>query len=101
MATPSNLLVKLSRRLFDTPGEQTAFLEALTRPACLSPALVWMAPRPEAMPFNREEPLPWQPTWVNRLSPGQRPGQHSLHGEGAYYCLESGFGLYLNGANRP
>ncbi|XGB43721.1 MAG: RsmB/NOP family class I SAM-dependent RNA methyltransferase [Nodosilinea sp. LVE1205-7] len=88
MATPSNLLVKLSRRLFDTPGEQTAFLEALTRPACLSPALVWMAPRPEAMPFNREEPLPWQPTWVDRLSPGQRPGQHSLHGEGAYYCLD-------------
>ncbi len=88
MVAPSNLLVKLSRRLFTTPEDQAAFLAALTTPVSLSPALVWMELRPEDVPFQRDSPLPWQPAWVDRLSPGQRPGQHPLHGEGAYYCLD-------------
>ncbi|MBU6229512.1 MAG: RsmB/NOP family class I SAM-dependent RNA methyltransferase [Cyanobacteria bacterium REEB459] len=88
MAAPSNLLLKLSRRLFKAPEDQTAFVDALIKPACPASALVWMVPRPEQFPFSREPPLPWQPAWVDRLSPGQRPGQHPLHGSGAYYCLD-------------
>lgn len=89
MAQPSNLLLKLSRRLFADPTDQAAFVQALMEPQPLPSAIVWMQPRPEPLPFTVESPLPWQPTEVDRLSPDQRPGQHDLHQAGAYYCLDT------------
>ncbi len=88
MGTPSNLLLRLSRRLLTEPGSQSAFVAALTTPQPCPAALVWTQPRPQVMPFQLEPPLPWQPAWVDRLAPGQRPGQHPLHAAGAYYCLD-------------
>ena len=88
MATPSKLLLKLSHRLFNYPHDQHAFVEVLTTPQPYPAALLWMQPRPESLPFNLEPALPWQLAGVDRLTLGQRPGQHPLHDRGAYYCLD-------------
>jgi 16S rRNA C967 or C1407 C5-methylase (RsmB/RsmF family) len=88
MEQPSNLLLKLSRRLFSHDDDQQAFVTALTTPQPFPQAIVWTQPRPQVIPFALEPPLPWQPPQVDRLSPGQRPGQHPLHQAGAYYCLD-------------
>ncbi|MEA5450506.1 RsmB/NOP family class I SAM-dependent RNA methyltransferase [Leptolyngbya sp. CCNP1308] len=88
MGEPSNLLLKLSRRLFAEERDRDAFIEALVNPQPFPAAIVWMQPRPEVVPFAIALPLPWQPTWVDRLSADQRPGQHALHQAGAYYCLD-------------
>ncbi|NMF86041.1 RsmB/NOP family class I SAM-dependent RNA methyltransferase [Nodosilinea sp. P-1105] len=88
MAPPSNLLLKLSRRLFPQADDQAAFIEALTCPQPYPNAILWTHSRPATVPFILEPPLPWQPAWVDRLSPDQRPGQHALHQAGAYYCLD-------------
>lgn len=89
MAQPSNLLLKLSRRLLADPSDQAAFVQALTEPQPLPTALVWTQPRPADLPFAIAPPLPWQPAEVDRLTPDQRPGQHDLHAAGAYYCLDT------------
>ncbi|MGB3138030.1 MAG: RsmB/NOP family class I SAM-dependent RNA methyltransferase [Nodosilinea sp.] len=86
---PSNLLLRLSRRLFAEERDRSAFIEALTHPQPFPAAIVWLQPRPEEAPFAIAPPLPWQPAWVDRLTVNQRPGQHSLHGAGAYYCLDT------------
>jgi 16S rRNA C967 or C1407 C5-methylase (RsmB/RsmF family) len=88
MGEPSNLLLKLSRRLFAEDCDRDAFVAALTQPQPYPNAIVWMQPRPANMPFAIAPPLPWQPAWVDRLASDQRPGQHALHQAGAYYCLD-------------
>ncbi|MBE9138278.1 RsmB/NOP family class I SAM-dependent RNA methyltransferase [Nodosilinea sp. LEGE 07088] len=88
MGEPSNLLLKLSRRLFAEACDRDAFVAALTQPQPCTNAVVWMQPRPANLPFAIAPPLPWQPVWVDRLVPDQRPGQHPLHQAGAYYCLD-------------
>ncbi len=88
MGEPSNLLLKLSRRLFAEAGDRDAFVAALTQPQPLPTALLWMQARPGDMPFAIAPPLAWQPAWVDRIEPDQRPGQHPLHQAGAYYCLD-------------
>ncbi|NJL47420.1 MAG: RsmB/NOP family class I SAM-dependent RNA methyltransferase [Leptolyngbyaceae cyanobacterium SM2_5_2] len=88
MVTPSNLLLKLSHKLFNQAYEQQAFVAALMTPQPYPAALLWMQSRPDPFPFALASPLPWQPAWVDRLTPGQRPGQHPLHDQGAYYCLD-------------
>ena len=86
---PSNLLLKLGRRLFTEAGDRDAFVDALVHPQPYPSAMVWVQPRPEQMPFAIAPPLPWQPEWCDRLAADQRPGQHSLHNAGAYYCLDT------------
>lgn len=88
MGNPSNLLLKLSRKLFPVEDEQQDFVEALTQPQGFSPTIVWTKPRHEERPFTVLPPLPWQPAAVDRLQVDQRPGQHLLHREGFYYCLD-------------
>lgn len=89
MKPPSNLLVKFSRRLFpEHPLEREQFIRALTQPQPFAPCILWCQPRPQILPFVLEAPLPWQPEFVDRLSPGSRPGQHPLHQQGHYYCLD-------------
>ncbi|MGB3309405.1 MAG: RsmB/NOP family class I SAM-dependent RNA methyltransferase [Nodosilinea sp.] len=88
MGQPSNLLLKLSRRLFTEERDRDTFVEALTNPQPFPSAIVWVQPRPEPVPFAIVPALPWQPAWVDRLAANQRPGQHPLHQDGAYYCLD-------------
>ena len=88
MGQPSKLLLKLSHRLFVEERDRDAFVEALTNPQPFPSAIVWMQPRPDQVPFTIAPALPWQPAWVDRLAPDQRPGQYSLHQSGAYYCLD-------------
>jgi 16S rRNA C967 or C1407 C5-methylase (RsmB/RsmF family) len=88
MGQPSNLLLKLSRKLFSQEDERIAFVEALTHPRGFSSAIAWTKPRPKDVPFEVLPPLPWQPDSVDRLAVGERAGQHPLHDEGYYYCLD-------------
>lgn len=88
MEKPSNLLVKFSRRLFVDSTSQEQFIETLTYPQPFHPCILWCKQKPPASPFAVEPPLPWQPQFVDRLSPEARPGQHPLHQDGHFYCLD-------------
>jgi 16S rRNA C967 or C1407 C5-methylase (RsmB/RsmF family) len=89
MTSPSNLLIKLSRKLFAEPDQQAAFIQALTQPPMMAPAIVWTGAAADHSPFRVEPPLPWQPACIDRLAPGSQPGRHPLHAAGAYYCLDT------------
>ncbi|MUH00534.1 RsmB/NOP family class I SAM-dependent RNA methyltransferase [Scytonema sp. UIC 10036] len=88
MKTHSNLLLKLSRRLFTNLDEQEKFVEALTHPQRFNPCILWCKEKPELSPFSTEVATPWQPEFIERLSLGEKPGQHLLHEQGYFYCLD-------------
>ncbi len=88
MEKPSKLLLKLSQRLFEKPEERKQFLDSLLQPRSFSPCILWCREKPDPLPFEIDPPLSWQPHFVDRLVPGQKPGQSPLHEEGAYYCLD-------------
>lgn len=88
MAEPSAQLVRLARRLFPAEGDRAALIEALTHPPTFSPTLLWTRPRPSHLDWEVLPPLPWQPPFVDRLATPIRPGQHPLHAQGYYYCLD-------------
>jgi 16S rRNA C967 or C1407 C5-methylase (RsmB/RsmF family) len=83
-----NTARKLAGGLFADAAPREAFLHALATPQDYSPALVWLRERPECLPFEIEPPYPWQPSFVDRVAPDQRPGQDPLHETGHYYCLD-------------
>lgn len=89
MEKPSNLLLKLSRRLFDNPAEQERFIEVLIHPKPFHPCILWCKEKPPVLPFCVEPPTPWQPPFVDRLSLQAKPGQHPLHESGDFYCLST------------
>ncbi|MEA5551608.1 RsmB/NOP family class I SAM-dependent RNA methyltransferase [Anabaena cylindrica UHCC 0172] len=88
MEKPSNLLLKVSRRLFDNVDEQAKFIEALVNPKPFLPCILWCKNKPEDSPFMMENSISWQPNFVDRLHLGQKPGQHLLHQQGYFYCLD-------------
>ncbi|MFN6562194.1 MAG: RsmB/NOP family class I SAM-dependent RNA methyltransferase [Nostoc sp. ChiSLP01] len=88
MEKPSNLLLKLSRRLFTNLDEQEKFIEALINPQLFTSSIVWCQEKPENSPFAVEKPINWQPHFIDRLQLGEKPGQHSLHEKGYFYCLD-------------
>jgi 16S rRNA C967 or C1407 C5-methylase (RsmB/RsmF family) len=88
MDKPSNLLLKLSRRLFDSTDEQEKFIAALIHPQAFQPCILWCQEKPEILPFSADLPLSWQPKFIDRLHLGQKPGQDSLHHQGYFYCLD-------------
>ncbi|MEA5579511.1 RsmB/NOP family class I SAM-dependent RNA methyltransferase [Anabaena sp. UHCC 0451] len=88
MEKPSNLLLKVSRCLFENADEQTKFIEALVNPQPFSPSILWCQDKPETSLFAVEAPTPWQPKFVDRLQIGEKPGQHPLHKQGYFYCLD-------------
>lgn len=88
MEKPSNLLLKVARRLFDDGDEQGKFVEALVHPKPFSPCILWCQDKVEVSPFVVETSIPWQPEFVDRLSLGEKPGQHPLHHQGYFYCLD-------------
>ncbi|CAA9409178.1 FIG00871397: hypothetical protein [uncultured Microcoleus sp.] len=88
MEKPSNLLLKLSRSLFADTAEQEKFIQAVINPQAFNPAILWLQPRPTENPFTVEIPVSWQPEFVDRLALESKPGKHSLHQAGHYYCLD-------------
>jgi len=88
MVAPSQLLTKLSRRLFADSLEQEKFIDALTQPKPFHPCILWSRDQPISFPFTVEAPTAWQPEFVDRLSVGARPGRHPLHDQGYFYCLD-------------
>jgi 16S rRNA C967 or C1407 C5-methylase (RsmB/RsmF family) len=88
MEKPSNLLLKLSRRLFGNPDIQEKFIQALINPQPFPPCILWCQPRPETSPFIVETPTNWQPQFVDRLQLLDKPGKHPLHDQGDFYCLD-------------
>ncbi|MDZ8052643.1 MAG: RsmB/NOP family class I SAM-dependent RNA methyltransferase [Aulosira sp. ZfuVER01] len=88
MEKPSNLLLKLSRRLFENPDIQEKFIQALINPQPFSPCILWCQQRPDISPFAVETPTNWQPQFVDRLLLGEKPGKHPLHNQGDFYCLD-------------
>ncbi|QYX31231.1 RsmB/NOP family class I SAM-dependent RNA methyltransferase [Sphaerospermopsis torques-reginae] len=88
MEKPSNLLLKVARRLFDDADEQAKFIAALVNPKPFSPCILWCQDKPEISHFVVETPTSWQPEFVDRLSLGEKPGQHPLHQQGYFYCLD-------------
>jgi 16S rRNA C967 or C1407 C5-methylase (RsmB/RsmF family) len=88
MEKHSNLLIKLSRRLFNNPTEQERFIEALIHPEPFHPCILWCKDKPAILPFAIEPATLWQPPFVDRLSLGEKPGQHPLHEQGYFYCLD-------------
>ncbi|BAY09778.1 RsmB/NOP family class I SAM-dependent RNA methyltransferase [Calothrix sp. NIES-2098] len=88
MEKPSNLLLKLSRRLFENPNIQEEFIQALINPQPFSPCILWCQSRPDISPFSVETPTNWQPQFVDRLLLGEKPGKHPLHDQGNFYCLD-------------
>ena len=88
MEKSSNLLLKLSRSLFADTAEQEKFIEAVIHPQAFNPAILWLQPKPTENPFTVEIPLSWQPEFVDRLALESKPGKHSLHQAGHYYCLD-------------
>lgn len=88
MEKPSNLLLKLTRRLFENPNIQEKFIQALISPQPFHPCIIWCQNKPEILPFSVEYSLSWQPIFVDRLKFGEKPGQHPLHHQGYFYCLD-------------
>lgn len=83
-----NLLEKLARSLFEDGEARQVFAAALQAGDLSERAILWLAERPESFPFPVEAAAPWQPGFVDRVSPDSRPGAHPLHEAGAYYCLD-------------
>jgi len=88
MEKTSNLLIKLSRRLFTDPSLQEKFVAALTQPQPFQPCILWCREKPDELPFLVVSPTDWQPKFIDRLALDSKPGQHSLHNSGYYYCLD-------------
>lgn len=88
MEKPSNLLLKVSRRLFANLDEQEKFIEALMNPQPFSPSILWCQEKPDIAPLAVETPTSWQPQFIDRLSLGEKPGKHPLHEKGYFYCLD-------------
>jgi 16S rRNA C967 or C1407 C5-methylase (RsmB/RsmF family) len=84
----SNLLIKLSRQLFENPEEQTTFINALTQAQTFYPSILWCVDKPNESPFSTIAPLPWQPKFVDRVALNTQPGKDPRHDRGEFYCLD-------------
>lgn len=80
---------RFARSLFGSDGHAASeFTEALLNGSSSRHALIWLKDRPSEHPFKVCSSTGWQPDFVDVLDGDVRPGQHSLHEEGAYYCLD-------------
>jgi len=84
-----NNLDKLAGTLFAQEGEQKDFKTALTERSGAAPAILWVRER-SLLPFDVLPPAAWQPAYVDRVYPGEKPGKSPLHIEGKFYCLDLG-----------
>ncbi len=70
------------------PTPQKKNIQAVSQPQPFNPAILWLQPKPTENPFTVEIPVFWQPEFVDRLALESKPGKHSLHQTGHYYCLD-------------
>ncbi|BDA68541.1 hypothetical protein CAL7716_027070 [Calothrix sp. PCC 7716] len=84
----SNLLLKLSRRLYVDTEQQEEFINALINPQVYNPSILWCRDKPNDFSLSIAKPVDWQPAFVDRLELNQKPGQHPLHEQGYFYCLD-------------
>jgi len=84
----SNSLGKLSHSLFGISPARTEFIDCILSPHTFSPAVIWTKPRPLKFPFGLDTRLGWQPDFVDRLLPHEKPGSSELHEKGFIYCLD-------------
>jgi len=88
MEKPTNLLLKLTRRLFTNTSEQDKFIHTLINPQPFHPCIIWCQEKPQDSPFSLVEAISWQPNFIERLSLSEKPGKHPLHTQGYFYCLD-------------
>ncbi|MBN8548262.1 MAG: RsmB/NOP family class I SAM-dependent RNA methyltransferase [Deltaproteobacteria bacterium] len=90
MAAKINLtfVQKLAKSLFDSSEAQERFSSALLGGEVSEKAVLWLAERPEVLPFVALPAAPWQPSFVDRVAADEKPGKDALHEQGAYYCLD-------------
>lgn len=84
----SNNLRKLAAQIWQDGEQRDAFVRALSAPADFPSALIWVKERPAAPCFALEARLPFQAEFVDIVSAHERPGAHTLHEQGFYYCLD-------------
>lgn len=84
----SNYVKKLAADLFVSPAERDAFVQSLVAPPTFDTAVLWLDERPTKLPFPTRRMGSWQPEFVDCVAIDHRPGQHILHQQGAYYCLD-------------
>lgn len=85
---PSKQLVKFANRLFEDESDRAAFIQALTQSPTFAPTILWTQSKSSSVDWETLPPLPWQPAFVDRLAANIRLGQHPLHAEGHFYCLD-------------
>ncbi|MGD1859851.1 MAG: hypothetical protein ACFB0E_07760, partial [Leptolyngbyaceae cyanobacterium] len=64
------------------------FYPSSDSPTHFCPTILWTQPKPADLDWPTLQPLPWQSTQVERLATDIRPGQHPLHNQGYFYCLD-------------
>jgi 16S rRNA C967 or C1407 C5-methylase (RsmB/RsmF family) len=79
---------RCSRRLFVEQEKRDLFETALLDGVSALDSVVWMSERPAVNPFSPRPACSWQPSFVDALQSGSRPGLHELHAAGAYYVLD-------------
>ena len=88
----SKLLAKLANRLFDSEQEREAFMVALDGNLDFAPCIIETREEDvSGVEFAKVPPcdsLSWLPSFVRRLDVGSKPGKHTLHDQGAFYCLD-------------
>ena len=88
MPKVSNLLQKLSQKLFEELEDQEKFIKSLVQPQSFHPCILWCRQKPATLPFTVEPPLAWQPPFIDRLPHRTKPGKDPLHNNGYFYCLD-------------
>lgn len=84
----SKSLFKLSRSLFDESEQAEIFAECLINAPNPAAAIAWIHGRKSEAAFKLAHRLEWQPAFVDRLQPGERPGGSPWHDQGCFYCLD-------------
>jgi 16S rRNA C967 or C1407 C5-methylase (RsmB/RsmF family) len=82
---------KLAEQLFNVEAEQQRFLNSLTQVRAYQTAILWIDETQRNHPewhYTPLPPQPWQPHFVDVLNVNDHPGQHPLHEQGAFYCLD-------------
>ena len=80
-------MLKVTNYLFINVDKQTNFTDALVHLQPFAPCILRCQNKPDISHFAVKMPTFWQPDFVDRLSLGEKPGQHSLHQQGYFYCL--------------
>lgn len=85
----SRNITKLAAKLFPNPEEQEGFLSALTNDSSVR-SIVWLnhATNETENPFEQKAKPAWVPDYVQIHGEDDKPGGHTLHEQGAYYCLD-------------